>query len=369
MAISQAQEPNEAEAPAEYTEDALNAVMRAANADYSIYWRFVPPAREAEDDNAITTEQTMQATKGMLEFAQYCSMDGVLMGGSSTFAAPTHRGIMGGVWSSGEPYLLGPVGTADEARFDRKKLAMFERVLSIAFFKQGGGVLEVGSKKAWKELPTLSLADANAQAVALPRVEDEHLEHLARVLALTGAEYVLFYQLFDEVDELKGARYASQDGALMLKSRTFPLSPEVGIVGRAWARRERCFVLDASAADPRDFVRQPLAEFHGVRSIAFECFANGIIEYGTTQLWESAPTFSVGDLRADDAPPAITATAPAAEAAPDLAAAPAAAAEPAAMAARTVSVAAAPAAGAAPAAAVAATSGAVAAPAASEPAA
>lgn len=60
-------------------------------------------------------------------------------------------------------------------------------------------------------------------------------------------------------------------------------------------------VKDAQGLDIRRFLRQQLTVYHGVHSIAFAVFENGILEYGTRSTWETAPEYR-HDAPTPDAP-------------------------------------------------------------------
>ncbi|KAG8462641.1 hypothetical protein KFE25_004617 [Diacronema lutheri] len=119
---------------------------------------------------------------------------------------------------------------------------------------------------------------------------------LEDVVLRAGADYAIFWEPIDGADDdakgdLRTARYFSFDGQLMRHSCARPQGADACAVGRAWALKEDVLVRDAMSSDVAHFRRVQLAFYHGIRSIAFLRYANGVLELGTTSpvLWTAPP--------------------------------------------------------------------------------
>jgi hypothetical protein len=95
------------------------------------------------------------------------------------------------------------------------------------------------------------------------------------------------------------------DNTLMRKSATYTFIPGMDYVGRSFEERTPLFIQDVREIALTSFLRQQLAAFHGITSIAFVPFANGVLEYGARNAWKRAPTFDMSGViqnEAEEAP-------------------------------------------------------------------
>mmetsp|Transcript_27309 Transcript_27309/g.49446 ORF Transcript_27309/g.49446 Transcript_27309/m.49446 type:complete len:378 (+) Transcript_27309:49-1182(+) len=116
------------------------------------------------------------------------------------------------------------------------------------------------------------------------------LSVLDSVVRKSGAQYALFWGM-------SAGRLAVQDewttGGHIENftdgSRLVSLRPGQGIVGRVFKSKRVEFLSDVSGLSAAVFSRLGLAQRSGVRSIACFPWNNGVIEYGSTQVWEQPP--------------------------------------------------------------------------------
>lgn len=131
--------------------------------------------------------------------------------------------------------------------------------------------------------------------IALTRF-DAHPERLERVSKLTGASYVLFWTPTPEGEEFhkEACFYQSTTLNLLRQSMEYVLRPSKGMVGSVFRKQQPEMIHDCRDIADGLFLRAKLAASYGLRSIAFVPFANGVLEYGTTELWDSLPSFEDG---------------------------------------------------------------------------
>jgi len=130
---------------------------------------------------------------------------------------------------------------------------------------------------------------------------DDVIPTLRAVCDLSGGDYALFWTTCDGVLKVeaewtecaRSARHAQHLRSYMFTSGLQSFRPGQGTIGRVFQTSRAEFHSDASGLSKDYFCRGTLAKRHGVRSIAFIPWSNGVLEYGSTETWTEAPLSAV----------------------------------------------------------------------------
>lgn len=233
--------------------------LQCTGADYCCFWAF---------DEKLRT----------LNVAQFrCTVAPPIMAESKRFSARPGEDAVGRVWVKRAPELVKDPGKLTQKAFSRQQLAVQYDIRSIAFHPYLNGVLEYGSRAVWERPPSI---DGDRAKTMAETHFDSSEESLRRIAEVTGADYAIFWLHLDEVDELKSHGCYAVDGKVMRKSTTFTFTPGYGAIGSAWLTKESVLISDVSQLSATSFKRAPLAAHFGVKSIALEVAANGVLVWG-----------------------------------------------------------------------------------------
>lgn len=255
----------------------LEDVVTTADADYGIFWQF-------------------SSQGNVLEPAVYYSVDTMIMERSRAYTFPPEVDAVGKCWQSKQPRFMQDVAEQDIGDYVRQDLASYFGIRSVAMVPFSNGVLEFGTHRLWQVAPNWdsrvlrASRKMSSMGASLPRF-DASQEKLLEVIRTTNAAYGIFWVHYKAVDELKCSFFAALDGKLMRKSVAYTFERNKDEVGQCYVSQKMRFVRDASALDADAFRRKSLAAYHGVHSIVFLPFENGILEIGTTATWEAPPPF------------------------------------------------------------------------------
>jgi len=116
---------------------------------------------------------------------------------------------------------------------------------------------------------------------------------LEQVVQTARCDYCIFWELNAESGQLVHAGAFNQPNKLnaMRKSKDYVFTPGIGNVGRVFSQKMPEMYPDVTRVTEAEFVRRQLACNHGIRSICLVPFENGVLEYGSTQVWDTPPQF------------------------------------------------------------------------------
>ena len=251
------------------------ALLKCPSAEYALFWQY--------DDEQQHYRNTA-----------YFSVDDVILSSAKGMTA-TVAGLLDRARTSGLPRFLRNVGDVSTKDCSLVSLRKQYDVLSAVLIPYVEGILELGTRRLWEEPPEIEGVHnftRSDKLIARPPFEPT-AANLRKVMANVAGDYAIFWTLDEEDKLIKLHSHEAYDGDCMARSSEVTFKPGVACIGTAWVDPTYCLVRDSTKLDIRVFLRADMINEYGIKSIGFCRFPNGVLEYGTTDGWEEAPSIDM----------------------------------------------------------------------------